>query len=99
MPAIQVGVINPSETEKVVMQVPNDVPVRELQEAMVEQMGLPTRGNNGERLRYNLNVRNQNGTLDRLNDRETLEENEVDAGDILQLNVEMVAGGWHVSQS
>ena len=91
MPTIQVGVINPTETEKFVMQVPDDVPVRDLQEAMVEQMNLPTRGNNGERLRYHLNVQ-RGETLDRLQDRETLDEAGVDAGDVLRLTVEMVAG-------
>jgi hypothetical protein len=99
MPTIQVGVINPSETEKFVMQVPDDVPVRDLQEAMVEQMNLPIRGNNGERLRYHLNVRNQDGNLERLDEHETLDENDVEAGDVLQLNVEMVAGSWTKSQN
>ena len=89
---IRVGVINPAETEKVTMQVPEDVAVQDLREAMVEQMGLPTRGQNGQRLRYHLNVRTEEGTLERLDDGASLEENEVQEGDVLQLTVEMVAG-------
>lgn len=94
MPLIQIGVINPAETEKVSMQVPDDVTVRDLQEAMVEQMGLPTRGQNGQRLRYHLNVRNEDENWERLDDGATLQENEVEQGDVLQLTVEMVAGGY-----
>ena len=90
--SIRVGVINPAETEKVTMQVPEDVAVQDLREAMVEQMGLPTRGQNGQRLRYHLNVRTEDGTLERLDDGASLEENEVQEGDVLQLTVEMVAG-------
>lgn len=92
MAPLRIGVINPTETEKVTMQVPNDVPVQDLREAMVERMDLPSRGQNGERMRYHLNVRNSEGKLERLNDRDTLEQSEVQDGDILQLTVEMVAG-------
>jgi len=92
MASLRVAVINPAETEKVTMQVPNDIPVQDLRVAMVEHMGLPPRGQNGERMRYHLNVRNAEGKLERLNDRETLEQSDVQDGDILQLTVEMVAG-------
>lgn len=98
MPSIQVGVINPSETEKVTMQVPDDVPVRDLQDAMVEQMDLPTRGKNGERLRYHLSVVRKGEPLERLDNNETLQENNVQNGDVLQLTVEMVAGACKNSE-
>lgn len=92
MANITIGVINPAETEKVTMQVPNDVPVGYVTEAMVEAMGLPVRVEDGRRLRYHLSARDQNGNLERLDDKQTLEENEVQDGDVLQLTVEMVAG-------
>lgn len=93
MPAIQVSVINPSETEKITMQVPNDAPIRDLREAMIEQIGLPTQGNSGQKLRYHLNIRNEDGTLERLNDQETLGEKDVKVGGLLQITLEMAAGG------
>lgn len=91
MTAITIGVINPAETEKVTMQVPDDVIVRDLQEAMIEQMGLPIRAG-GQRLRYHLNVRADDGKLERLDDETTLAGSKVQEGNILQLTVEMIAG-------
>lgn len=91
MAAITIGVINPTETEKVTMQVPDDVIVRDLQEAMIEQMGLPIRAG-GQRIRYHLNVRADDGTLERLDDETTLAGSKVQEGNILQLTAEMIAG-------
>jgi hypothetical protein len=93
MANITIGVINPAETEKVTMGVPNDVPVGYVTEAMVDNMGLPLRGQDGRRLRYHLSARDRDGNLERLDDKQTLEENEVGDRDMLQLTVEMVAGG------
>jgi hypothetical protein len=95
MARIRIGVINPAETEKVSMQVPDDVPVGYLAEAMVDEMGLPPRGQDGQRLRYHLSSRNQDDTLERLDDTRTLEDNGVQDGGMLQLTVEMVAGSPH----
>lgn len=92
MASLNVGVITPDETQKFTMQVPDDVPVQDLREAMVENMGLPSRGQYGERMRYHLNIRNPEGKLERLDDRDTLEQSEVQDGDVLQLTVEMVEG-------
>jgi hypothetical protein len=92
MTAIRIGVINPAETEKVTMQVPDDVILRDLREAMVEQMGLPTSRSNGQPISYHLNIRADDGKLKRLEDEVTLGEIEVQEGDVLQLTVEMVAG-------
>lgn len=92
MAEITVGIINPTETEKTTVVVPNDVAVGSITEAMVDAMGLPPRGNNGRRLRYHLSERNEDGDLERLSEKETLEENEVGDGAVLQLTVEMVAG-------
>lgn len=92
MPPIRIGVVNPAETEKVTMEVPNDVEIGDVTEAMVEAMNLPPRGNDGRRLRYHLNRRNEEGELERLDPSETLEDNDVQEGDALSLSVEMVAG-------
>jgi hypothetical protein len=85
MANIQIGVINPEETEKVTMQVPNDVPVRDVTEAIVELMKLPPQEQYGELLRYWLNRREPDGHLERLQDNLTLGENRVQGGDVLQL--------------
>ncbi len=92
MANIRIGVINPAETEKVTMQVPDDAAVGDLRDAIVDAMGLPLRGQNGRRLRYHLSGRDQQGNLERLDEDSTLEENEVQDGDALQLAVEMTAG-------
>ena len=93
MANITIGIINPAESEKATAQVPDDVPVGHLTEAIVDSMGLPVRGQDGRRLRYHLSTRDRDGNLERLNDNQSLEENEVGADDVLQLTVEMVAGG------
>ncbi len=92
MPNIQIGVRNPAETEKVTMQAPDNVPVRDVTDAMVDSMGLPPRGQDGRRMRYHLSARDKDGKLRRLNDKQSLAENEVQDGDVLQLTVEFVAG-------
>lgn len=92
MAEITIGVINPAETEKVTMRVPDTIPVGQLTDAMVEQMALPPRGNDGRRLRYHLNVRTEDGMLERLDNNETLQGNEVVNENVLQLTVEMTAG-------
>jgi hypothetical protein len=89
---ITVGVINPAETEKVTMRVPNDAPVADIRDAIVDAMDLPSRGQDGQRIRYRLAIRNEDGRLEQLNEKETLEEAEVGDGAILQITVEMVAG-------
>jgi hypothetical protein len=89
---MRIGVVNPAETEKVTMQVPEDVPVRDITDALVDSMGLPLRGQDGQRLRYHLSGRDSDGRLRRLDNKDTLEENEVADGGVLQLTVEMVAG-------
>jgi hypothetical protein len=89
---VRIGVINPSESEKVTMDVPNDAVVRNLTDAIVDTMGLPLRGENGRRLRYHLSTRDSEGHLERLDENTTLDENQVDNGDVLQVTVEMTAG-------
>jgi hypothetical protein len=92
MPAIRIGVIDPSQSEKTNMEVPDDVRVEELVEAMVEAMGLPANGSNGRPNRYQLNLRQADGRLTRLDENLTLVENHVQQDASLQLTVEMVAG-------
>ncbi len=92
MPDIRIGVINPAETEKVTMQLPNDAPVADVTNAMVQAMNMPPVGQDGRRIRYHLSVRDHDGNLERLDEKRTLEENGVQDGSVLQLTVEMVAG-------
>ncbi len=92
MPNIKIEVRNPAETEKFTMAVPNDVPVGDLRDAIVDSMGLPLRGQGGRSLRYHLSVRDRDGNLEQLNENDSLEENEVQEEDELQLTVEMTAG-------
>lgn len=91
MADITVKIINPSETEKTTVVLPNDVAVRSVTEAVVDAMGLPSSGNNGRQLHYILNERNEFGDLEPLSEEETLEENGVGDGAYLQLTVETVA--------
>ena len=92
MANIRIGVIDPAQSEKTNMEVPNDVAVGPLVEAMVEQMRLPTTGPNGRPNRYQLNLRQPDGRLTRLDDAQTLQQNGVQQDGVLQLTVEMVAG-------
>lgn len=92
MARIGIGVIDPSQSEKTNMEVPDDVRVEDLVEAMVEEMGLPVNGANGRPNRYQLNLRQANGHLTRLDENQTLGQNNVQAEATLQLTVEMVAG-------
>jgi hypothetical protein len=92
MANINIGVIDPSQSSKTNMEVPNDTPVGDLTEAMVEAMGLPVTGSNGRPLRYQLSARGEDGRLTRLTENRTLEQNSVQQDTVLQLSVEMVAG-------
>ena len=92
MANINIGVINPAQSEKVNMGVPNDVAVGPLVEAMVEQMQLPAKAPNGRPHRYQLNLRQPDSRLSRLDDTQTLKQNGVQEDAVLQLTVEMVAG-------
>jgi len=92
MSQIVIAVIDPSQSEKTNMEVPDDVDVRSLTEAMIEQMGMPTRGANGRRILYQLNLREEDGRLRRLDDNQTLAENGVQNDAVLQLITEARAG-------
>jgi uncharacterized ubiquitin-like protein YukD len=92
---ITVGVINLAETEKVTMRIPNDAPVADIRDAIVDAMDLPSRGQDGRRIRYRLATRNEDGRLEQLNEKDTLEAAKVGNGDVLQVLVEMSVGGWH----
>lgn len=92
MANIRIGVIDPSQAEKTNMEVPDDADVGALTEAMVETMGLPTTGANGRPMRYQLNLRADDGRLTRLNEGQSLQENGVQQDAVLQLTAEMVAG-------
>jgi len=92
MAHIRIGVIDPSQSEKTNMEVPDDASVGDLTSAMVEQMQLPTTGANGRPMRYQLNLRREDGRLERLDEGQTLSQNSVQQDAILQLTAEMVAG-------
>jgi len=92
MPEIRIGVIDTSQSEKTNMEVPDDVNVGPLVEAIVEKMELPTTGPNGRPNRYQLNLRQPDGRLTRLDEDMTLAQNGVHQDATLQLTVEMVAG-------
>jgi hypothetical protein len=95
MPSIRIGVIDPPQSEKTNMEVPDDVDVARLLEAMVEEMRLPTKGPSGRENRYQLNLRTPDGRITRLDPAATLAQNGVENDAVLQLTVEMVAGGPH----
>ena len=59
---------------------------------MVEQMNLPATGANGRPMRYQLNLRGEDGRLTRLDESQSLAENGVQQDGVLQLTAEMVAG-------
>src|SRR5947209_5417816 len=92
MGTLRIGVIDPSQSENTKMEVPDDVRVEELVEAMAEAMLLPAHGPNGQPNRYQLNLRHFNGQLTRLDGNRTLTQNGVQQNALLQLTVEMVAG-------
>ena len=98
MAQITIGIVNPAETEKSTALIPNDVPVSAITEALVDSMGLPLRGQDGRRLRYHLSVRDREGMV-RLDDKQSLEENGVEDGSVLNLTVEMVAGSRRTADS
>lgn len=88
MSAIRIGVIDPSRSELTNMEVPDDVRVEELIDAMVEAMGLLTKGSIGIPNRYQLNLRQADGRLTRLDADQTLAQNGVHHDASLQLTVE-----------
>ena len=92
MAEINISVIDPTQSNKTNMAVPDDVDVGTLIEAMVDAMGLPTEGANGRPLRYQLSQRDDAGNLSRLSENKSLAGNRTEQGSILQLTVEMVAG-------
>lgn len=92
MADIRIGVIDPSQSEKTNMEAPDDVEVGRVVESMVEAMQLPTTGPNGRPNRYQLNLRQPDGRLTRLDAGQTLAQNGVQQDAVLQLTVEMVAG-------
>lgn len=91
MARITIGLMNPSETEKTTMVVPDDVPVGMLTDAVVRELRMPLRGNDGRRLRYRVATDGEGG-LKELNPSRTLEDLNVGEGAVLRLNVEVVAG-------
>ena len=93
MSHITVGVINPAETEKVTVKIPDDVEMEQLVPALVSSMGMPIFSTVGDALVYHLSRREEDGSLTRLNKKETLADAGVESGNVLQLTVEMVAGG------
>jgi hypothetical protein len=95
MPDIHISVIDPSASEKTNMEVPDNVGVGPLTEAIVEAMSLPASGPNGRPNRYQLNARDGSGRLTRLNPDQTLAQQGVTQDSSLQLTVEMVAGERH----
>ena len=92
MSTIRIAVIDPAQAEKTNMEVPDDVGVGDLVEAMVDAMHLPANGPNGRPNRYQLNLRQADGRLTRLDDSQSLAQNGVQQDASLQLTVEMVAG-------
>ena len=92
MSAIRIGIINPSQSEKTNISAPDDVKVGEVVGDIVEALQLPVNGPNGRPNRYQLNLRQPDGRLTRLDEGQTLSENGVHQDAILQLTVEMVGG-------
>lgn len=94
MTAIRIAVIDPTKTEKVNMEVPDDVPVKDLLEAMIDTLKYPVIGARGRHLRYQLYVQRSNGQQELLEERDTLAQNAIDDGADLQIyqDQEMIAG-------
>ena len=99
MPAIRIGVIDPSQSEKTNMEVPDDVEVGDLAKAIADAMALPANGPNGRPNRYQLNLRHADGRLTRLDESQNLVQNGVQQDAALQLTVEMVAGDGYSGQT
>lgn len=91
MAEITIGVIDPTETEKLTIRVPDDIPVGQLTDAMVENMKLPPFSLQEIRSHYRL-CRDKNpdsGDLpDFFNEQDTLAGIGIVEGDILFLCVE-----------
>jgi hypothetical protein len=92
MATIRIGVIDPSQSSKTTMEVPDDVPVDQLAEAMIEVMGLPSKDSSGKKLNYSLSLLTANESFERLTAKSTLSEIGVESGAVLQLSPEIVAG-------
>ncbi len=91
MSSIAIGVISPSQSSKTSMEVPDDTPIGDLVESMVEAMELPVTSSSGRQLHYQLSVRGEDGRLNRLAENRTLEQSGVQQDAVLELSVEMVA--------
>lgn len=85
MPIIRIAVVNSMQARATLMEVPDDVEVLVLGEAMVKAMQLPANGAKGRPCRYQLKLREADGSLTPLDDTLSLAQNGVRQDASLQL--------------
>ncbi len=84
MSNIRVTIVDPTQSSKSLIEVPDDVSLWKLTEAIVESLNLPELQDE-KRIQYHLSLRYANGRLIRLMPDRTLSENKVKESDVLQL--------------
>lgn len=89
MASIDVTVIDVTGSREQVASLPDDAPVRRVISKLVELMALPTHGPDGAPLSYRFHHK---ASGRQLADQETLASANVNQGDVLRLQPEIVAG-------
>ena len=91
MPQIRVSVLDPSQSKKTQVEVPDNVPTQRLVRALVAKMGLPLNDERNQPINYRLGY-SQGGNDREINPEETLGEAGVQSNDALRLHADMRAG-------
>ena len=90
MGMIRIEVWDPTGSKRQAADVPDDVAVNRILVVLIERLGLPTHGPDGQLLSYKFHHK---ATGTQLLDRQTLKDAGVAADDILRVQPEITAGG------
>jgi hypothetical protein len=89
---IRIEVWDPTGSKRQAADVPDDVAVNRILVVLVERLGLPTHGPDGQLLSYKFHHK---ATGTQLLDRQTLKDAGVASDDILRVQPEITAGGTY----
>jgi len=86
---VNVTITDVTGNKKQEASLPNDAPVRRIMPKLIEMMGLPSTGPDGQPMSYKFNHKSSGKQL---SDEQTLAEVGVQDGDILRLQTEITPG-------
>lgn len=92
MPPLRIAIIDQTGGTKTVVEVPDDIPTRELIPALVQNLGLPEHQGNDPIIYHLENFDPGTGAGNRLSDDQTLAEAGIESGMQFSLAPELIAG-------